>query len=176
MNVWRTKFVRGFGLSSGLIAREGLSNDGYSHVAPMLPDGSHIDARDNVMHAPKVGWIMQGFPDTIPAGVQHRPPQYENWAKQTIVEIPCTEQQASDRVSWLTKHLGAQYDQGAIESFMFGVRLHGDSQFICSALELTCMHDCDLAHAGLIAEWMVPPDTVFMLQTEGLGGRSIYLA
>lgn len=176
MKYHRVNAVRGFGASSWLISREGMSQGGYSHIAPMLPDGSYIDARNDAIVAPSNGWSVKGYPNYIAPGVQHRPPQYELWKKQTIVEVPWTDEQEAIGLAFLKANIGAQYDQRAIESFVFGVALHGDGQFICSAFELAMCRACGLLPNTPTPEWEVPPDTVFMMLTAIPGSHCIYLA
>lgn len=180
MSCLRFKYVCGFGLSSWLISRQGLSWGGFSHVAPMLPDGSHIDARSDVIHAPRGGWkdaagnIMAQFSPAIPSGIQHRPPAYEDWKREVIVEVDCSADQEADAYGYMQRHIGDQYDKAAIGAFIFGFAMHGRGRAICSAFTLDIMRYVKLTKGTFIKTWEVPPNTMFMVHTEGMGARAIY--
>ena len=176
----RFKYCCGFGFSSWLISREGLSWGGFSHVAPMLPDGSYIDARSDVIRAPRGGWkdpagnVLTAFPPTIPAGIQHRPWNYMNNKREVIVEVPCTSVQETLAYKYLNSRIGDEYDKDAIGSFIFGIPLHSKGHSICSALGLEVMRAVSLTEGNSVQTWEVPPDTLFMFQTEGMGARVRY--
>lgn len=180
MGALRYKYVCGFGLSSWLISRQGLSWGGFSHVAPMLPDGSHIDARSDIIRAPKGGWkddagnLIAAFPPAIPAGIQHRPGGYEDWLREVVVEVPCTAQQEADAYGYMRRHIGDQYDDAAIGGFISGFAMHGRGRAICSAFTLDILRFVKLTKGTFIKTWEVPPNTMFMVMTEGMGAPAFY--
>lgn len=167
------KAVCGYGLSSWAIAREGYSVGGWSHIAPMLPDGSHIDARDDWIHAPTKGWGDSRFQPSIAPGVQHRPPNYEKWKRWAVVQFLLPDDQVDRAHRFLWESIGDGYDSKAIAGFILGLSLHAPAHFICSALGYNFCRTAQLGYDGPIPNYEVSPDDLYLLMTNGWGGKII---
>src|SRR5689334_19127873 len=103
----RLSFVAAQAFSSRLI--EWFGAGGWSHVDNVLPDGRLLGARSDRIR------LKSG--EVIPAGVQTRPADYETWPKRLIMEVPCTDRQAKDWLSFLMGQLRKPYDRLAIVGF-----------------------------------------------------------
>lgn len=160
----RTKWVCGFGPSSWAISIDGFSYHGYSHVAPMLADGSHIDARND--------WIKLKDGTWIPPGVQHRPPNYEKWKRWAIVEFEVTEEQEFQYYAFLHQQVvdKVQYDSRAILGIIFGLPLHAKGHYMCSEMFFAVMHKIGVAKPTTVKGYEVSPDDAYLLATAGWGG------
>jgi hypothetical protein len=170
--VIRFLFERGFGWKSYLIERFGFPVDGWSHVRPLLDDGSSIDSYESTIHAPMGGWDVPGFPRTIKAGVAHRPPTWRKVKASALVVIPVT---ADKKASWLkflwhgvASHIA--YDMGAIEDFIEGVDAVHRNADICSAWARESARSIWLGHPSSVKSRHCSPDMVFALSQEAWGG------
>lgn len=155
----RLSFVCGASLSSRLIAWYGNGYGGYSHVDAVLKDGCLLGARDDA-----VGGQLPG--------VRIRPQNYEKWSRRAIVDIPCTEGQAVDWEAWLRAQIGKPYDSGAIWGFITGARDHQKGHWICSACQTGALRHVSLLHKIPVPDSQVTPNSLLLLATAGLGGRS----
>lgn len=169
----RFMFMLGMGFSSWAIARFGFSAGGWSHVAPMLPDGSYIDSRDDWIHAPPKGWKFPGFAPSIPPGVQHRPPNYCKRRRWAVVEIMVTPEQAQEWESYLRKHIGAKYDRAAIWGFALGRKMHSAKRFICSAFSLSSLERLRVFQKSDIGASEVSPDSLYVMMRARPGSRIV---
>jgi hypothetical protein len=160
----RISFVYGASLTSRLIAWYGQGSGGYSHVDIVLPDGSLLGARDDV---------IGGAPR---AGIYIRPDHYEKWLRRCIVEIPCTKAQADAAEKWGHAQVGKEYDRGAILSFIFGTKQHEPGHWICSALGTGFLRAGKLLHELPIHPSQVTPNALHLLATAGSGGTQTIVA
>jgi hypothetical protein len=119
--------VLGRAWSSRAIAWYGCGYGGLSHAAPMLRDGSYIDARNDKM-------TLKG--QVIPAGVRRRPAGYlDNSIKHLRLSKRCSLTEYQTWENWLVSQIGDSYDQASILAFILGVSLTaGDGHWICSAM------------------------------------------
>ena len=132
----KLRFVRGLDFSSRVIAW--FSAGHLSHVDAVLPDGTLLGARSDVLKG-------------VPTGVQIRPPGYETVALQMVMEIPCTTLQEAAFYRFLRAQLGKPYDTSAIWGFAFGRDWHNPDQWYCSELQTAA-----LEAAGIL------PKTLFL--------------
>lgn len=163
----RWQFVLADNLAARLIAWYGEGYDGYSHVDAILPDGSLLGARANVITV-----NTHGVPRRIPAGVQIRPPEYEKWTRRCIVELPCSPTEASLWEGWLQRQAAkdAQYDKDAIIGFLLGRRDHRKGHWICSALQTGALQEVKKLPLLAVPPSQITPNTLLVLLS-GIGAR-----
>lgn len=159
----RFMFMLGRGFTSWMIARFGFSAGGWSHVAPMLSDGSFIDSRDDWVHAPGKGWKQSIFPPSIPPGIQHRPPNYCKRKRFAVVEIQVTPEQAREWDAYIRSHIGAKYDRAAIWGFALGRKMHSRKRFICSAFAMSSLERIGILQKSDIRTFEVSPDSLYVV-------------
>jgi hypothetical protein len=154
----RLSFRLGSDLSSRLIAWYGQGYGGWSHVAAVLPDGTLLDARSDVLGG-------------VPAGVQIRTEDLEPVRRSALVEL-----EKGDSAAWeafLRSQIGKPYDEQAILGFILGRKDHTKGRWICSALQTGALKAAGLLHSIPIPEAQVTPDALYLLVTAGLGGKII---
>lgn len=156
----KLQFVLGRSLASRAIAWYGTSTGGYSHVDSVLPDGSLLGARSDVVGGQ-------------PKGVRIRPPGYERWIRRTVVELDCGPRQAKAWEAWLRKQIGKPYDQGSIWGFILGRGLHQPGHWICSACAEGALRAAGVLHPSPWHPSAVTPDALFFAVTAGAGGRVV---
>lgn len=174
----RVLFELGHGVISGLIARFGFSSGGWSHVRPLLDDGSSIDSYEDPLFAPRGGWPKDGnaYPSVIAPGVRHRPAHFREVKASAIVSIPVTEGQKAEWLEFLWAGARAQlpYDHAAIENFeLGGNRPTPKNAYICSAWMTKSARVIGLGHKSNIPVNEVSPDALFLLAQEGWGGTVV---
>lgn len=125
------QFVGNNSVGSSLI--EWFDHGQFSHVDTVMPDGSLLGARDDV---------IQG----IPSGVQIRPADYVNGEKLCRVALPCTQGEQDAYYTFVQAQLGKPYDQTAIAAFVTGRDWTSQDSWFCS----------ELCAAGLEASGIVP--------------------
>ena len=94
-----------------------------SHVDSVLPDGSLLGARSDVVMG-------------VPAGVQIRPPGYEAWSRFERIELNVAEDVSSRYYAFLQGELGKPYDKTAIAAFPLRRDWRETGSWFCS--ELAC--------------------------------------
>ena len=99
----RLQFVCG-AISSQVIAS--FSAGHFSHVDALLDDGTLLGARSD-----RVGGQ--------PPGVQIRSPDYINFSRRVVMEIPATDAQNTTFHAFLHSQIGKPYDSEAIWAFLF---------------------------------------------------------
>lgn len=125
------QFVEGSGVGSDLI--RWFDHGQYSHVDTVLPDGTLLGARDDVI-------------DGTPAGVQIRPASYVAGEIVLRVAIPCTDAQQGAYYAFVREQLGKPYDEEAIAAFVVGRSWRDPGDWFCS----------ELCAAGIEASGLVP--------------------
>lgn len=158
MSSVRLSFVAARAFSSRLI--EWFGAGGWSHVDNVLPNGRLLGARSD--------WVkVDGRP--YPPGVQIRPPDYERWPKRLILEIPCTDRQAKDWLSFLMGQVGKPYDHLAILAFAIDRNWRDDDAWFCSELVVRA-----LEVSGICPKLQASPNKISpgacMLVASTLGG------
>lgn len=107
------------GIASRLI--EYYGHDAYAHVDTVMPDGSLLGARCDVMAG-------------VPAGVQIRPAGYAPFTAVRLVHIPATDDQTATYLAFLRGQIGKPYDMRAIVGFAVGRPWRDPGAWICSEL------------------------------------------
>src|SRR5271170_1356882 len=79
----QVQFVLGEGISSSAIAWFGGGT--FSHVDAIMPDGTLIGARSDIIYPLMPDGTTSVKP--IPAGVQRRPAGYEVWKKRVVASL-----------------------------------------------------------------------------------------
>jgi hypothetical protein len=146
----RLQFVRSTTIAAEVI--EWFDHGTYSHCMAVLPDGSYIDARSNVI-------------GDIPAGVQRRPADYEPWATRLVVDLPSTPAVDAIWIAWLRSQIGTPYDEIAIGAFLFGTTAHRVGAWMCSELQTAALMACGWFKTSLIApaNKIAPDDLALVL-------------
>lgn len=112
------QFVGNHSVGSELI--EWFDHGEYSHVDTVLPDGTLLGARDDLI-------------DGIPSGVQIRPASYvSGYAHVLRVTIPCTEEQEAAYYASARSKIGKPYDETAIAAFIVGRNWRDPDHWFCS--------------------------------------------
>lgn len=167
------RFELGFGPISWLIARSGLPTHNWSHVRPLLDDGSSIDSYESWVHAPRGGWMLGTFPPSIPPGVQHRPVSFRKVKATEIVAVPVSAQQKADwlRFLWDGAKAALAYDHAAIDGFVLGANRHARKSFICSAWGRASGRKIGLGYKSTVPSHEVSPDMLYAIAQEAWGGH-----
>ncbi len=126
----RLQFVLGSGLSSQVIAW--FSSGHFSHVDAILPDGSLLGARSDVITP------LGGGP-VVKAGVQIRPPFYEHWKERVVMSLPATDAQTDAFLEFNHQQLGKAYDKTAIWGFISGRDWRDPQDWFCSELQAAAL-------------------------------------
>jgi hypothetical protein len=126
------QFAGSASLTSRLI--EWFDHGQYAHVDSVLPDGTLLGARDDVM-------------DGCPAGVQIRPADYQKGYALKRVSLPCTDQEQKAYYDFVMAQVGKKYDETAIAAFAVGRDWRSPDAWFCS----------ELCAAALEASGVVPP-------------------
>jgi uncharacterized protein YycO len=113
------QFVGNDSLGSRLI--EWYDHGQYSHVDTVLPDGSLLGARDDVI-------------GSIPAGVQIRPAGYVIGDRMKRVTVPCSDAREQNYYDFVEAQIGKPYDEKAIAAFFTGRDWRDESAWFCSEL------------------------------------------
>ena len=143
------RWVAGVGFGSNLI--EWFSHARFSHVGALLPDGSELGSRDDV---------IQG----IPAGVQIRPPNYEPWRRTLSVTLPATEDQCAQFWAWLHSQIGKPYDQVGILGFAADRNWREEDSWFCSEIQTAALEKCDwFSHLLAVTESKITPGDLLLL-------------
>jgi hypothetical protein len=163
------QFELGEGMLSYLISRFGFSAGGWSHVRPLLPDGTSIDSYEEDIVAPQGGWGDPRFPQVIPAGVQHRPASWRPLKRSCVVELTVSDAQARTWESNLWAGVGLPYDHKAIEGFILGGDRHLKHADICSAWSELNVRKLGIGFPSPVRSHEVGPDMHYYGVTR-LGG------
>lgn len=122
MITWQ--FCKGPDLSSEAI--EWFEHGGFSHVDTVMPDGTLLGARSDVIGG-------------MPAGVQIRPADYLGSEYVYRVTLPTTPEQDIDYYEFLKQQLGKPYDKEGIVGFIVGREWRDDSAWFCSELAMAAL-------------------------------------
>jgi uncharacterized protein YycO len=126
------QFAGSASLTSRLI--EWFDHGEYAHVDTVLPDGTLLGARNDV---------MAGYP----AGVQIRGADYQQGYALRRVALPCTDDQQKAYYDFVMAQVGKPYDSKAIAAFAVGRNWRSPDAWFCSELNA----------AGLEESGVVPP-------------------
>ena len=113
------QFVQGKGFGASLI--QWFDHGLYSHVDSVLPDGTLLGARNDVIGG-------------VPAGVQIRPASYVAGETVLRITIPCTVNQEEAYYDFVKAQIGCPYDQMAIAAFIPGRLWRTSGAWFCSEL------------------------------------------
>ena len=122
------QFLRGTGWDSKLIEWFGHGAQ-FSHVDSILPDGSLLGSRSDVVMG-------------VPEGVQIRPAAYVGQQKTLKIELPSTPEQEAEYYLFLNDQLGKPYDKRGIISFITGRNWQTPDAWFCSELVGTGLVRC----------------------------------
>lgn len=150
MSELRWQFVLGQGVSSALISWWGQGYGGWSHVDLLLPDGTCLGARSDVVGGK-------------PAGVQVRPPAYETWKRRTVLTLPCSVEQEAAGIAFAMSQVGCPYDKADIWGFVLGREQHTAGTWICSALQLGVARAAPVIPPLHITPQQCPPNMFFSI-------------
>lgn len=163
----RVMFTAGSEFSSRAI--EWFGGGGWSHMANVLPDGSIIDARNDIV---KFG------DQCFPAGVQHRPKGYleAECSRWLVLEIPCTIHQVKSWESNLRSQVGKPYDQIGILDFVTGgIRdrnWRDESAWFCSELGIWAQENSGICPPLEAPVFRIPPGEALLIDM-ALHGRVV---
>jgi hypothetical protein len=121
------RWVAGVGFGAGLI--EWFSHARSSHVGALLPDGSELGARSSRIGA-------------VPAGVQTRPPAYEEWKRTLTVKLLSSDVQRAAFWTFLKEQIGKPYDLAAIFGFASDRNWREPDAWFCSELQARALEVC----------------------------------
>lgn len=134
------QFVEGSGFGSYMI--KWYDHGLYSHVDTVLPDGTLLGARDDVI-------------DGIPSGVQIRPASYVAGETVLRVTIPCTDEQEAKYYASARSKIGCPYDEEAIAAFIVGRNWRDPGAWYCSEANAD-----DLETSGLVPRLIAPANKI----------------
>jgi hypothetical protein len=110
--VIRIRFILGGGFTSAGIAR--VTGSLFSHVEFGTPEGTWIGAH-------------------IGDGIQERAAGYCKPTREYVYEIPCTDQQEQDGLTWMRSKIGTEYNIVDIIGLFFQARsMRSPNRAICS--------------------------------------------
>jgi uncharacterized protein YycO len=114
----------------------------YAHVDTVMPDGTLLGARNDV---------MAGYP----AGVQIRGADYQKGYTLKRVTIPCTDAQQKAYYDFVLAQVGKPYDSLAIAAFAAGMDWNKRNAWFCSELNTAALQQC-----GWLKQLSDPPEKV----------------
>ena len=124
----KLQFLHGSGIDSKLIMWFGHGAN-FSHVDSILPDGSLLGSRSDVVMG-------------VPAGVQIRPAAYVGDQKILKIDLPSPIEQEKAYYDFLNGELGKPYDKRGIVSFITGRNWQTPDAWFCSELVGTGLVRC----------------------------------
>ena len=142
------QFAGSSSLTSRLIAW--YDHGDFAHVDTVLPDGTLLGARDDVM-------------DGCPAGVQIRPAGYQQGYTIKRVSLPCTDAQQAAYYSFVTAQIGKKYDETAIAAFMVGRDWRSPDSWFCSELCAAALEESGVVPALSAPCSKVAPDDLLLV-------------
>lgn len=161
----RLQFVLGSDFASRAIAW--FTQGSYSHVDAVVPEG-FVGATP--------GWLFGARKDHVGGalpGVWFREPGYNQWARRTVIDVPCTQEQHTAYWDFLCKQLGKPYDAMAIWAFVFDRDWRTTDSWICSELHAAAAEDSRILPEHLIAACSKIAPVPLALVMSALGGRVI---
>lgn len=128
-------------------AIQAYSHGWATHVDAAMPDGRLLGSQSHDIGG-------------IPAGVQVRPPGYEQFARVLRITLPATPRQEADFWTFLTAQLGKPYDHDAIVGMAFGRDWHAAGSWFCSELQGAALEGCVVFPfpIAVAASCLTPPD------------------
>lgn len=142
------QFVGNSSWGSRLI--EWFDHGKYSHVDSVLPDGTLLGARNDVI-------------DGIPSGVQIRPASYVDGDKILRVTIPCTVNQEEAYYAFVRAQIGKPYDETAIAAFAVGRDWRAADSWFCSELCAAATEASGLVPAMIAPVNKIAPDDLLLV-------------
>lgn len=138
------QIVMQFAGSSSLTSRliQWFGHGQFAHVDTVMPDGTLLGARNDV---------MAGYP----AGVQIRGADYQKGYKLKKVVIPCTDAQQKAYYDFVLDQVGKPYDSLAIAAFAAGADWSNRDAWFCSELNTAA-----LQHCGWLKPLSEPPNKI----------------
>lgn len=134
------QFVEGTGLGSGMI--KWFGHGSYSHVDCVLPDGTLLGSRSDVMSG-------------APAGVQIRPAGYVNKDAVDRVTLPATDDQERGFYSFMRSQIGKPYNKLGIFAFAVNAEWSSTGAWFCSQLVTAALQE-----SGWLRELTEPPNKI----------------
>lgn len=142
------QFVEGSGFSSALIKWFGSGL--YSHVDTVLPDGTLLGARNDV---------IQG----IPAGVQIRPANYIQNEAMHRVSLTVSGEMRGKYYAFLHSQIGKPYNRLGIFAFFINAEWSDIAAWFCSQLVTAALQDCQWMPELSQPASKIDPDRLFLL-------------
>lgn len=140
MNAIVMQFAGSQSLTSRLI--QWFGHGQFAHVDTVMPDGTLLGARNDV---------MAGYP----AGVQIRGADYQKGYTTKKVTIPCTDAQQKAYYDFVLDQVGKPYDNTAIVAFAAGTNWNNRDAWFCSELNTAALQQC-----GWLKQLSAPPSKV----------------
>lgn len=120
------QFVEGSGFGSGMIKWFGHGD--YSHVDAVLPDGTLLGARNDVLGG-------------VAAGVQIRPAAYIGNSRMLRLVLPATEDQAEAFYDFMEAQIGKPYNKIGILAFVVNANWSSVGAWFCSQVVTTALQE-----------------------------------
>ena len=120
------QFVEGSGFGSGMIKWFGHGD--YSHVDCVLPDGTLLGARNDVLGG-------------VAAGVQIRPATYIGNSRVLRLVLPATEDQAEAFYDFMEAQIGKPYNKIGILAFVVNANWSSVGAWFCSQLVTAALQE-----------------------------------
>jgi uncharacterized protein YycO len=139
-----SEIVMQFAGSSSLTSRliQWFGHGKFAHVDTVMPDGTLLGARNDV---------MAGYP----AGVQIRGANYQQGYVTKKVAIPCTDVQQKAYYDFVLDQVGKPYDNKAIIAFATGTDWSDRNAWFCSELNTAALQAC-----GWLKQLADPPNKI----------------
>jgi hypothetical protein len=142
------QFVGNDSFGSRLI--EWFDHGKYSHVDSVLPDGTLLGARNDVIEG-------------IPSGVQIRPASYVAGDRILRVTIPCTANQEEVYYDFVRTQIGKPYDETAIAAFAVGRDWRAPDSWFCSELCAAATEESGLVPPMIAPVNKIAPDDLLLV-------------
>lgn len=136
--------------SFGSLLIEWFDHGQFSHVDSVLPDGSLLGARSDVILG-------------VPAGVQIRPASYVGGEVTKLVSIPCPDPVADAYYAFIHSQIGKPYDKTAIAAFVFGRNWMESDSWFCSELCAAALVAAGFVHTLAAPCNKIAPDDLLLI-------------
>jgi hypothetical protein len=122
----------------------------YSHVDTVMPGGSLLGARSDVVMG-------------VPKGVQIRPAEYVLDFETRRVVLPVSDDVEKKYYTFLLNQVGKEYNQRAILAFFFGAEWSNPANWFCSQLAIAGLIESGAIYKPSTPDSKIAPDDLLLI-------------